>query len=104
LDCRRVGDELIVREWLAQQKRAKGAIGSTVGMLAISGGMLYGQWAKTPMGMLIFVLAIIAAALALIPAVIQQSWRETLLRLGDGTLRLSMGGPLARREDFWRYG
>jgi hypothetical protein len=53
-------------------------------------------------GTLIFFFAIIGLAIALVPAVIQQSWRETVLRIGDGEMRLTMGGPLARRRWSWR--
>ena len=41
-------------------------------------------------------------AVGLVPLVIQQSWRETVLRVGDGQMRLMMGGPLARRRWSWR--
>jgi hypothetical protein len=51
----------------------------------------------------IIILAIIATGIALVPLVIQQSWRETLLRLQDGTMHLTMGGPLTRRRFAWRF-
>src|SRR4051812_443459 len=102
LDCRWVEDDLIVREWLAGQSEAKLAIAATAVMLAISGGLVASEWHRTAVGMLIFVFAIIGLAIALVPAVIQQSWRETTLRVGDGQMRLTMGGPLARRRWSWR--
>src|SRR4051812_25651681 len=94
LDCRWAGEDLIVRESLAGQSEAKMAIAATGVMLAISGGLVASEWHRTAVGFLIFILAIMGLAVALVPAVIQQSWRETLLRIGDGTMRLVMGGPL----------
>src|SRR5690349_8229744 len=102
LDCSWTGEELVVREWLAGQAEAKKAIAATGVMLAISGGVVASEWHRTAVGMLIFIFVIIALALALVPAVIQQSWRETVLRIGDGEMRLTMGGPFARRQWSWR--
>jgi hypothetical protein len=42
-----------------------------------------------------------AGGLALIPVVVQESWRQTVLLVWDGTLRLTMGGPLRSREWVW---
>jgi hypothetical protein len=102
LDCRWAGEELVVREWLAGQSEAKTAIAATGVMLMISGGLVASEWHRTAVGMLIFIFAIIGLAVGLVPLVIQQSWRETVLRVGDGTMRLVMGGPLARRRWSWR--
>ncbi|MDB5319251.1 MAG: hypothetical protein JWN40_882 [Phycisphaerales bacterium] len=102
LDCQWEGEALVVRESLAGQEQAKMSIWATAGMLAISLWLVWSEWNKTPIGMLVFVLGIIAIAVGLVPVVIQQSWRETLLRLVDGTMRLTMGGPLARRRFAWR--
>jgi hypothetical protein len=102
LDCRWAGEELVVREWLAGQSEAKKAIVATGVMLAISVGLVASEWHRTAVGTLIFFFAIIGLAIALVPAVIQQSWRETVLRIGDGEMRLTMGGPLARRRWSWR--
>jgi hypothetical protein len=102
LDCGWVGEELVVREWLAGQAEAKRAIAVTGVMLAISGGLIASEWHRTAVGFLIFILAIMGLAVGLVPLVIQQSWRETVLRVGDGTMRLVMGGPLARRRWSWR--
>ena len=104
MDCRWVEEELVVREWLAGQSEAKRAIAVTGIMLAISVGLVVSEWHRTAVGMLIFVFAIIGLAIALVPAVIQQSWRETVLRIGDGEMRLTMGGPLMRRRWSWRLG
>jgi hypothetical protein len=102
LDCRWVEEDLAVREWLAGQSQAKLAIAVTGVMLALSGGIVASEWHRTAVGMLLIILVLIGLALALVPAVIQQSWRETVLRIGDGTMRLVMGGPLARRRWSWR--
>jgi hypothetical protein len=103
LDCQWEGEALVVRESLAGQEQAKMSIWVTAGMLAISLWLVWSEWTKTPIGMLIFVLGVIAVAIGLVPVVIQQSWRETLLLLRDGTMRLTMGGPLARRRFSWRF-
>jgi hypothetical protein len=96
-------DGVVVREWLDGQSTAFMAIagcGLTLPFLAV---VIFQQWAQTEWWLRIFSLAIIAAGLALIPVVIQQSWRETVLRAWDGTLRLTMGGPLSRRTFAWQF-
>jgi len=102
LDCRWAGEDLVVREWLAGQSQAKMAIAATGVRLAISGALVASEWHRTAVGMLIFIIAIMGLAVGLVPLVIQQSWRETVLRVGDGQMRLMMGGPLARRRWSWR--
>jgi hypothetical protein len=102
LDCRWVGEDLVVREWLAGQSQAKLAIAVTGVMLAISGWIVASEWHRSAVGMSVIILTIIMLGVGLVPAVIQQSWRETVLRVGDGAMRLTMGGPLARRRWSWR--
>lgn len=93
----------VVREWLAGQQQALAAVVATGLMLGASVAVLASEWRRTPLGVLAVPGGLIAAALALIPVVVQQSWRQTVLRAWDGTLRLSMGGPLARRTFAWRF-
>jgi hypothetical protein len=94
---------LVVREWLDGQSQAKVAIIATLIMLAIAGFNTWFFHDRTPTGMLIFMGALIALGLALVPVIIQQSWRETVLTIGWGTIALKMGGPLASRSFSWRF-
>jgi hypothetical protein len=104
LESRVTADEgVVVREWLAGQREARLAILATLGMLAASAALMMNEWRRTDVRFLAVLCALVAAALALIPVIVQQSWRETSLRAWDGTLRLRMGGPLARRAFAWRF-
>jgi hypothetical protein len=94
---------LVVREWLDGQARAKVAIIATLIMLGIAGFNTWLFHEHTPTGMLIFLGTLIGLGLALVPVIIQQSWRETLLTIGWGTIALKMGGPLASRSFSWRF-
>ena len=94
---------LVVREWLDGQSQAKVAIIATLIMLAIAGFNTWFFHERTPTGMLILMGTLIALGLALVPVIIQQSWRETVLTIGWGTIGLRMGGPLARQSFSWRF-
>jgi hypothetical protein len=94
---------LVVREWLDGQTQARRAIIATLIMLAIAGFNAWDDWKNTPIGMLIFLLAVIGMGLALVPVIVQKNWRETVLTIGWGTISLKMGGPLASRSFSWRF-
>lgn len=92
-------DTFIIHESLAGHGSAVAAI--SVSFLMVAHLVLQGvlEWRRirdpvTPILAAIFVIT----WLVLVPAVIQQSWRETILRIGDGMMHLTMGGPLARTQ------
>jgi hypothetical protein len=99
LESRWEGENLIIREWLAGQAGAVVAIVATffmVGNLALEG---FVEWEHLN-NLVVAVIAafFVAGWLTLVPAIIQQTWRETVLRIGDGAMKLSMGGPFSRQH------
>jgi hypothetical protein len=104
IDCTLTpGGAVVVREWLAGQAQAVISIVVASGMLILAGIVLAIEWPRTTIGCGGAVLLVIVSGFGLIPAVVQQSWRETVLTAGDGMLRLRMGGPLSSRSFAWEY-
>jgi len=99
LESRWEGENLIIREWLAGQAGAILAIVLTffmVGNLAREG---FAEWRRLhTLSTAIIAGFFVTGWLVLVPAIIQQTWRETILRIGDGAMKLSMGGPFSRQH------
>jgi hypothetical protein len=90
---------LVIREWLAGQGGAVVAIGASFLMVANLAAMtLYEVNVRVHPVEVIICWSCVALWLALLPAVIQQTWRETVLRIGEDGMHLTMGGPFSRRR------
>lgn len=99
LESKWMGRTLVIREWLAGQGGAVVAIGMTFLVVANLAQMAFFNINfRNELVEAIICWSVVAAWLALLPAVIQQTWRETLLRIGDGSMHLTMGGPFARQR------
>jgi hypothetical protein len=92
-------ETLIIREHLAGHGGALASIAVSflmVAHLVLQGFLEWRHWHDPATPILAAIFAI--GWIVLVPAVIQQSWRETTLRIGDGMMHLTMGGPLARMK------
>jgi hypothetical protein len=95
---------IVIREWLDGQEKALWFIAASIVMLTVAARILIAIAAKTPVGAVVFQSALITAGFALIPLVVQQSWRQTVLSADSRRVALVMGGPLARRRFAWDVG
>src|SRR6266700_4246992 len=90
------GDELQVREWMGDR-------GGALWWIVVS-SLMVGNLVRVTVanrdwnGLALFV---ISAWIATLFPVIHQTWTQTVLRIGDGTMRLTMGGPFHQRAYAW---
>jgi hypothetical protein len=105
LETRWTGGDLCVREWLAGQGGAVGAIAMSAITIGIMMWTLISEEYHRPLaiGWVIFTGLVFVGWLALVPTVIQQTWRETLVEIVQGMVRLKMGGPFSCRRFEWRF-
>src|SRR5215217_2642281 len=87
---------VIVSARLEGQEQATLFIGAAALMLVLAAGLMIAEAARSQVGFVVFQSSLIVAGVALIPVVVQQSWRRTILAAGDGVVTLTMGGPLSR--------
>jgi hypothetical protein len=96
LETQSVGNELQIREWMGDRGVALWWI--------VASSLMVGNLVRVTVvnrdwnGLSLFV---IAAWIATLFPVIHQTWTQTLLRIGDGTMRLKMGGPFRKRAYAW---
>jgi hypothetical protein len=93
------GAVLIIRERLAGQTLAVVAIALTfIMMCSLVRTVVHESLRRFDLSWIIVTGLFIAGWVAVVLAVIRQTWRETVLRIGDGVMQLSMGTPFTQQN------